>query len=305
MNILITGATGFIGSNLVEKLQTLDHKLYLLKRSSSNTSRLSNLQKNVSFLSIDSYDDLPKIFDNYHFDAIMHLATYYVKNEKSLEEIETMNTANVTLPSLLLNLAVKNGVSAFINTGTCFEYKPTKKNLTETDLLEPYNYYAATKTAFEQILKYYAKDNLRALTLKLFFPYGEKDNEKLIPLLVKSFINKQSFHLTKGEQRLGFTYVKDIVDAYISALAFITSGNYKKYEIFNIGSANTHSPREIVEELEKISKKKIDILFDAPYSKNEIMYMACDPEKAKKILGWQPQTDLLKGLKKVYAFYKG
>ena len=303
MNILITGSTGFIGSNLVEKLQVFDHKLYLLKRSSPSISRLENLQKNVSFLSIDSYSDLPKIFEKYHFDIIMHLATYYIRNEKSLGDKETMNATNITFPSLLLNLAVKNGVKAFINTGTCFEYKPSTKKLVETDLLEPYNYYAATKIAFEKILKYYAKSDFRALTLKLFFPYGEKDNEKLIPLLIKSFIHSKSFNLTKGEQRLNFTYVGDIINAYIKALAFITSDDYKKYEVFNVGSANTYSPKEIVGMLEKISKRKIDILFDTPYPKNEIMYMVCNSEKAKKILGWQPQTNLFEGLKKVYAFY--
>jgi UDP-glucose 4-epimerase len=303
MNILMTGSTGFIGSNLVEKLQNLNHKLYLLNRSSSNLSRLPNLNKNVLLMPFDSHDDLAKIFEENNFDVIIHLATHYLKNEKDWKDIKTMNDVNINFPSLLLGLAVKRGLKAFLNTGTCFEYDPSVNTLTENDLLKPYNYYASTKIAFEEILKYHANNGLRASTLKLFFPYGEKDNEKLIPLLIKSIIVNKSINLTKGEQRLGFTYIGDIVNAYLKALTFIISDDYKKYEVFNIGSADAYSPREIVKMLKRINNNITNVSFDAPYPKNEIMHMVCNPEKAKNILGWQPQTDLFEGLKKVYSFY--
>ena len=130
------------------------------------------------------------------------------------------------------------------------------------------------------------------------------DNKKVIPLIIKSIITNTPLELTYGEQKLGFTYVEDIIDAYLQAINFIAKDKLKSYEVFNIGANNTYQLKEIVGHLEKISGKKSLISFSKPYPPNEIMHISCNFEKAKKILNWFPKTDIIEGLTKTYQYYQ-
>lgn len=304
MNILITGGTGFIGSHLVNRLVFTKHKIYVLKRPSSNLSRIATFKAKIHLLTADSGKDLDNIFKRQHFDAIIHLAGKYFKHHQSWRDVQEMNDSNINFPSTLLDLAIKHGVKYFINTGTCFEYAPSKRLLNENSPLLPYNYYAATKVAFEQILKYQtSKSNLKSATLKLFYAYGPKDNQKVIQLMVNSLLSKTHTKFTYGQQLLNFTHVEDIVDAYIKSLEYLERKSTKKYESFNIGTDEVISIKKIGSILEKISDSPKTLSFSMPYPPDEIMYIATSFAKAKKILKWSPKTDIIKGLKNTYLYY--
>lgn len=252
----------------------------------------------------DSTDDLPTIFLKNNFDTVIHLATAYIKTEQVWKDILAMNYVNISFPSVLLELASLHHVKAFINTGSCAEYKAIKRKINESDALEPNNYYAATKVAFERVLQYYSSSNkLRAITLKLFYPYGEEDNKKIIPLLIQSAINNKILYTTAGEQQLSFTYVEDIIDAYAGAIDFVRRKKDNHYQCFNIGTDKTYSINEIRQIIEKVSGKKTQVSQSLPYPPNEIMYMACDYRKAKELFSWKPKTDIREGLRKTYLYY--
>lgn len=285
MNILITGATGFIGSKLVEKLLTQNHKLIVLKRFPSNS------------------DD---IFKKNKIDVIIHLAAKYFKYEDD-EDIKEMISTNVLFPSILLEKAKKYKIKYFINTGSCFEYGLSKKKIKETGFLEPFNFYAATKIAFEQILKYYCqKKYIKAVSLKLFFPYGENDHRsKLISSIIFSLLNKRVVNLTKGGQQLDFTYVDDIVEAYLKSLNLVASAKSPSYSFFNIGYGKAISVKKVVEILTKIhGDSNLIKLGKIPYNKREIMFMEADNKKARETLGWKPNYDIMKGLTRTYNYFK-
>lgn len=286
MNILLTGATGFIGSKLVVKLTEQNHNLVLFKRSSNN---------------------LDILFEKNKIDAIVHLATKYVKHENTEKELSEMISTNITFPTLLLEKVKKYRVKYFVNTGTCFEYRPSKTMIKETDLLDPFNFYAATKLAFEQILKYYCqKKYIKAITLKLFFPYGENDhNYKLIPSLINAFLRKKEIKITDGKQQLDFTYVDDIAVAYVKSLEYIEKTYSKDYSVFNIGSGQAILIKKIVEILKKLNGSKNKIKFDEiPSNRREIMFMEADNRKARDVLGWSPKYDVEKGLSQTYNYSK-
>lgn len=303
MNILITGGTGFIGSHLLHRLVYLKHNVSVIKSPNSDISRIQNILSNINTFDVVDDSDLESVFAKNGFDAVIHLATRYIKHAKEIKDIRSMNQSNITFPSILLELVAKHNVKSFINTGTCFEYKLSDKKISEEQDINPYNYYAATKLAFENILKYYVKEkNIDVLTLRLFYPYGEKDNKKIIPLVIDSLIKDQALEITYGEQKLNFTYVDDIVDAYISALSFITSKTYSGYELINIGTENVYSIKEVVDILSRIAGKQSNIKLIKPYPENEIMYMACNYAKAKRLLNWTPKTSIIEGLKKTYLF---
>ncbi len=304
MNILLTGATGFVGSHLLHHLLSEHHNVTILKRSTSDIWRIKDTIHTISSVDIDNEKDLSEVFSNHHIDAVIHTATLYIKRESSPEELRSMNEANITFPTLLLDAAVKNDVKYFINTGTCFEYALTEKPVSETSPAEAYNYYAATKIAFETILSYYAKMHpIHAATLKLFYPYGEKDNKKIVPLILQTYAHDRQLTISKGEQKLDFTFVGDIVKAYSNALSYLSSESYSGYTTFNIGAGKSTQIKVLVSHIEQISGKKGFVNCMNPYPPHDIMHLEADASKAHKVLGWRATTSIEEGLKKTYNYY--
>ena len=305
MNILITGGTGFIGSYLTRRLHKINHKIILIKRSFSDTWRIDDIMDKLITYDLDKIVDLENIFSKNKIDLIIHLAGLHIRHHSATKEIEEMNNVNINFPTKLLDIATRFQVKGFINTGTFSEYKLTIKPASEKDKIEPYNYYSATKSVFENLLKFYTvNSNLRGVSLRLFSPYGEKDNNRIIPLIIKSFISGKELNLTKGEQRLSFTYVDDIIDAYIKSIDFMFSDKYKHYEEFNIGATESDSIKKIIKIIEKISHKKNKIKLGVlPYHKHELMFGLCNNYKARRLLHWQSKVSIMEGLKKTYNYY--
>ncbi|HLD60846.1 MAG TPA: NAD-dependent epimerase/dehydratase family protein, partial [Patescibacteria group bacterium] len=137
--------------------------------------------------------------------------------------------------------------------------------------------------------------------LRLFGPYGPDDNDKLVTFLVKSLRAHTPLTLTPGEQQWNFTYVGDIVEAFMKAIEFVSQPDGSS-EVFNIGATETHSIKEVVETLEAVSGEHTEVSYTKPYPPNEIFYVNCDGLKAKQVLGWEARTSLRDGLRATWEF---
>lgn len=300
--ILLTGATGFIGSHLLEALLDQDHKVVILKRSTSSLWRIEHLTPKVKSYDIEE-SSLEAIFLDQQVDIVVHLATLYRKFDKG-QEVGQMVQANVSFPTELVELSVRHGVKGFINTGTFFEYDCSKLPVDENALMQPFNLYAKTKVAFEAILKTYSKQ-LAINTFRLFSPFGEKDNQKLVPMIINKAINGESVELSEGLQKIDLIYVKDLVQAYIKAIDRFTSISFKtEYEVFNLGSGVALSIRDVVSVVEDALGKTIDKKWGEA-SEVDIPIAFSDNSKAFNILGWTPKTSIHEGLKHTIMYYKG
>lgn len=300
MKILLTGAAGFIGSHLLHELIKNGHEVTILLRKSSDTWRITSVLKKTHRI---EETELEHYFSSNKPDTVFHFATYYVKTHKP-DDVSKMVDSNIRLPSIILELAHQFGTKNFINIGTCFEYSQSLKKISENTPTDPYNLYASTKVAFEKILEFYAsQEKMRAITLRLFYPYGEKDNVKVIPLMVKSLLSNEKIVISKGEQNLDYLYVGDIVEACMKSLEFINSDKYKQYEIFNIGEGKAKQLKQIADILNKLHGKEL-IFCEREYPENDIMNMVADISKANKILNWQPNTSIETGLQNVLEYYK-
>lgn len=305
MKILLTGANGFIGSHLVAELLDHGHELIALKRRSSYLNRIKQYTSVIRFYNYEDPEALIKVFDN-KIDIIIHLAGVYIKHDASSEDIHRINSFNIDTASQLAYLASKTGVKGFINTGTFFEYNLYgTEPLSETSPRIPFNYYAASKIAFAEVLKYLSNtSDLKAITLKLFSPYGEMDNEKIIPLIIKSAITQNTLQLQDSTQKLSFTYVGDIVDAYMKAIAYIEKKKFA-YQDFNIGSNRAHAIQEVIDLVSEITKKDLSVQLNrAKFNQSATICTQCNNAKAKKELRWEPKTNLKTGLEKTYEYYK-
>ena len=295
--VLVTGLTGFVGSHLLERLIGEGYKVVGIKSQDFKTWRIEKLKDKVLWYG-SSQSQIDKAFRENQVRAVMHLATKYVKSNESKEEVEQMIETNLKLGMNLVEACLKYKTKQLVNTGSFFEYKLKKGKIKEGDEKRPYNLYAGFKSAWSQVLKFYAyQGKLAVVDMKLFAPFGEKDNDKLMQFLIKALKTGKKIKFSGGEQRWNFTYVTDIVSALMLGLKEVNG-----YQEYCVGYERAVSIRQVVKILEKVSGKRLKIKWgEKPYVKNEIMYVNCDNAKLRR-LGWKPKFKLESGLRRTYNY---
>lgn len=289
MNVLLTGATGFLGSHLLPELIREGYKVIIFKRSFSDVWRIKSYFSQIKRYDIDKMD-IEKVFQDNRIDIIIHLATDY--GRKNYNNLIEMLEPNIKLPSQLLNLGVKYGVKAFINTDT------------STD--SQYTLYSAMKKAFVEIAKFFtANYEIKFVNVILEYMYGERDdNSKFISFLIENILKDKEMKATKGEQKRDFIYVKDVVSAYLAVLDNIVNFS-ENYMEFNIGTGQSVSLKDFAKIVEKITDKRATVEWGAiVYRKNEIFDSKADISIARRLLNWQPKTSLEEGLRNTINWYK-
>lgn len=317
LKALVTGGTGFIGSNLVRELVEKNWEVYVLirKNSSLGYKRL----KNVKYIKYVYAEDL---FNHYNktqveiltentavnnllpqFDVCFHLASYGV--DYSQQDIDKIIDGNIKFTLDVLNFCKENGTKKIINTGSCFEYGINEKErLNEKHNINPQSLYGSAKASTVIMANAYAKKyDIPLITVRPFGIFGENEGiHKLIPQIIKSIILNENMKMTLGEQIRDYIYIKDLTDAYI-ALALM---DVPIYEVYNVCSGKNVEIKEIVQMLSNLTNTNINIFdFGAiPYRKNEVMYFVGDNTKIKTYTGWQPKYTLEDGLKRTHVWYK-
>ena len=325
--VLITGAAGFIGSHLTQRLIQEGFEVGIIKRENSDVWRIKDLLDEIMTYDVDLRDtqEVSKAVSHFKPDVIFHLATYYAV-EHQPQEIPLMVDTNVLGTVNLLEASKESMTKLFVNTSSCFVYKKpflrkksfTKKNkaiqddkesenkLRENDDLSPLNLYALTKIQAEQACSFYAENyGLKTITFRLFPPYGPADHEgRLIPYVIKNLLEWEKLKMTTGMQRWDFVYVDDIVDAYFKLLSVTELP--QKHEIFNIGTGDAVSVREVVTRIKEIVGSKLEPDWGAiPHRKNEVWFTCADISKTETFLSWQPEIQILgEGLKLTVEWYK-
>lgn len=219
-HVLLTGATGFLGSHLLEALLTQGYQVTILKRTTSDTWRIQHLLGQVSTFDIDVVP-LEEAFKAGNVNTCIHVACSYGRNSEPANRIiET----NVVFGVALLECCIKFGVKAFINTDTFFNSKNLSGHLNE---------YSLSKRQFCEWLSSYSS-RMSIINLKLQHVYGPKDGpNKFVSWLIQSIKNEVArIPLTDGSQNRDFIYVKDVVCAYLKVLEVDhQSAAFKEYDV--------------------------------------------------------------------------
>lgn len=280
MQILLTGASGFLGSHLLKKLIELDFSVLCLKRKSSDLIRLKGVEGQVSWLNIEDID-IDHMFSKTQVDCIIHCATDY--GRKQVDPLNTIET-NLILPLKLLHASSKHNLSAFINTDTILDKR--------------INHYSLSKNQFVDWLKTYS-DKTTIVNVALEHFYGPQDDKsKFSSFIINELMDNQdkSLDLTEGLQNRDFIYIDDVVDAFVSVLGNVEKFSNSFYH-FEVGTNKPTTIREFVELVKKLCKNdKTTLNFGAlPYRKDEIMQSHADTAGLRS-LGWEPIIGLSKGL---------
>jgi len=287
--ILITGGTGFLGSNLINNLSKSNNfTFYLLCRKQSVFDRINKYSlKKIKIFKIENIN-LDKIFKTYKFDAVVHCATNYGLQKKTISEVIQ---PNLILPMQLLDLAKNYKVKTFLNTDTVLN-----KNVSN---------YSLSKYHFLEWLKLFSKD-FYCTNIKIEHFFGPKDDDtKFVISIIKSFLNKSKIiKLTKGNQKRDFVYIDDVVSA-IKKILLYSLKQKKGYDVFEIGTGTSISIKKIVILIKKLCDNKITKLGfgKVPMRKNESLDVRLNLKKLSK-LNWKPMYNLEESLKKTINYYK-
>lgn len=282
-NILITGASGFLGLNLIKILPQEKYNIIIVSRN-SNKKVFQNKYFNKLRVINNSIKDLEKIKIKLHIDGIIHLATCYGRNGENKENI--YNT-NYTLPISIYETFKGENLKFFINADTYFN--------SSTNFPIGLNHYVNSKKKLIQKLNR-KNTNTKVVNCIIHHMYGENDSaEKFIPYLVDNFKKDQTINLTKGNQKKDFIHVKDVAEAFKLILNNSIKSN-ENNEVFEIGSGKPYSIRYIAYSLRKILKSNSKVNFGILKNRvNEKIIEKADNKNLKKI-GWKQKITLLEGL---------
>lgn len=314
MRILVTGGAGFIGSHLVEKLLSDGHQVDNLDNFNDFYNpeiKRDNVYKCNSFsgyrlLEGDIRDCrfLTGIFDEREYDLVIHLAAM-AGVRPSLQQPLLYSEVNINGTQNLLEECRRKGIRKFVFASSSSVYGNSRSlPFKETDNVDhPISPYAATKKAAELICHtYHHLYEISLICLRFFTVYGPRQRPDLA-------IHKFTDQISRGEtlQLFGdgttardYTYIDDIINGVTGAIEYINK--YHCFEVINLGESQTISLLEMVKIISDEMGRKVEREF-LPMQPGDVMRTFADISKAKKMIGYDPQTDFRSGIRKFLNWY--
>jgi nucleoside-diphosphate-sugar epimerase len=307
-NYLVTGAAGFIGSRVTEMLIDQGHTVTGVDNMNDaydvrmKEYRLRKLQAlpGFTFQKLDisnraAVETLPV------YEAIINLAARAGVRD-SIENPWAFMESNLTGTLNLLEMARQRGIKKFIQASTAGIYGanpplPTPETAESDHPLQPY---AASKKSAEVLChSYYFMHGLDITVVRYFTVYGPAGRPDMVMFRFAKWISEgQPVHLYgTGEQSRGFTYLDDIARGTILALKPMG------FEIINLGGHETITINQMITMLEELTGKKAQLM-NHPAHKADILANWADISKAKRLLGWEPQMELVEGMNHLVEWYR-
>lgn len=292
---LVTGATGFIGKHLCKRLMLDGWDVHAIVRPSSDISILERFMAVPGYIHYHCYDGKSDAIVNCISEVrptvVFHLASLFL-SQHSFKDIYPLIESNIIFSSHLVEAMVQNEIYNLVNIGTSWQHYHNED-------YNPVCLYAATKQAFENILKFYQETSpLKVITLKLFDTYGpDDDRPKLFNLLQHIAMNNTVLDMSPGEQLLDIVYIDDVEDSLLLAAKRLCADACKKNEVFAVSSGKHYSLKEVVEIFEEVTKLKLKINWGGrTYRDREVM---TPWEKGMPLPGWSPKITLYDGIAKL------
>lgn len=284
MNILVTGATGFIGTNLTRELRK-QHKLFILGQFEGDPEKLG-------LPGIIMTDDIQRLADyikENQIEGIIHLASLYL-TVHTPEQVKDLVSSNVYFGTAALEAASLAGcVKWFLNTGSIWQNYNTKG--TEYN---PVNLYAATKQAFIDMAKYYSDVfGIKFCTLKLCDTYGPNDTRKKLFKLFKDYSESgEVLKMSPGEQKIDLIYITDIIAGF-TRLAELLASDAELADEYVLTSGRQIPLKELAQLFCEVSGRSLNIEWGGrPYRDREVMV----PWRGTPVPGWEANIKVEKGI---------
>lgn len=297
MNIIITGAYGFLGSHVVRQCAKFGFTPIVLERSESNKAKLENLD----FISLQYHNlddnNLIESLNEYNPEGFIHIAW------KGIDNLSRNNQDQITynLPFAIKTIELANAVGCrqWIGIGSLSEYGKTTERVNENHCPHPLSLYAKSKLAACWASSALCQSfNMKWAWIRIGSIFGPGDADHwLIPYVINSLLKGIAPKLTPSEQIWDYLYVDDAAEAILNVMQIQAEG------IFNLGSGVEITIKELIEliisKLQFSPKPQFGAL---PYSPEQIMYMVADISKITKVTKWKPAVTLSQGIENTVSF---
>ena len=301
--ILITGPSGFIGSQITRKLLKKNNNVHIIIRKSSNIWRINDIINQTKYHEVDitNKSRLINIVSKIKPYKIFHLATYGAYSYQN--ELDKIKHNILDGTSNLLEACLQNDFKIFINTGSNSEYGFSKKKMEESDLLKPNSYYGIFKAASTMLCNKIALEkNKNIITLRPFHVYGPyEEKTRLIPVLINSLLKNKCPPLVSPKISRDMIYIDDVVDFYLK----ISNKHDLKGQVFNIGSGKSYTIEKIFYKINQIIKSDVIPKWSTMRDRSwDQEIWISNMNKSKKILNFRNKVSLERGIKKTIKWIK-
>ena len=303
MNILVTGGAGYIGSAIAQALIKAGHSVTVYD--SLVTGHRGAVPENAWFIQADLSDShaLAKTLTDQKFDGMIHCAAFIEAGE-SMKDPGRFYNNNLINSLALIETAVRAGVKRFVLSSTAAVYQSSDEPLTEESHLGPTNVYGHTKLMVEQVLDWYCKiHGLHFAALRYFNAAGalpgrgeaHQPESHLIPLILRVPLGEREaaqiygtdYPTPDGTCIRDYIHISDLVSAHLLALDGLGE---RDRLIYNLGSGNGYSVREVIETARQVTEHPIPIN-ELPRRPGDSARLVASSEKIKRELGWKPEHD--------------
>lgn len=296
--ILLTGATGFIGSHLAEDLSLNNYRVIALIRNSSNLWRCKGFESdNLVYVYLNT-PNLADEIQKYNPTALIHSAWGGV----SMNARNDWNTQveNIVFSVQAYTLAHELGIKKIISLGSQAEYGNFNCRVNENAACDPVTAYGASKLATLEIFKSFCElYSINWFWFRLFSLYGTRENsEWLISSAVNNMYHNKPMDMTACEQRYDYLYIKDFTKAIIQVLKTESESG-----IFNLSSNSSIKLKELIEKIRMLVNPDAILNFGAlPYRSNQVMQMEGDSTKFNKQFNFAIKSGFDANMKEVINY---
>jgi len=317
MNILVTGGAGYIGSATAEALLKTGHSVTVYD--SLVTGHRVAVPQGAQFVhaNLDDTHSLAEVLTANKFDAIMHFAAFIEAGE-SMKDPGKFFRNNFTNSLQLMEVAIQTGVKRFVFSSTAAVYQSSDEPLTEESPINPTNVYGHTKLMTEQALEWYRSIyGLHFAALRYFNACGalpgrgeaHQPESHLIPRVLQIALGQvesaaiygTDYSTPDGTCIRDYIHIADLVSAHILALGALDS---RDKMIYNIGSGNGFSVREVIETARKVTGHAIPAV-ESPRRPGDSARLVASPKKIMSELGWKPEhTNMQEILSSAWEWHK-
>jgi nucleoside-diphosphate-sugar epimerase len=294
--VLVTGATGFVGANLVHGLLRQGHEVGVLAKKESDTWRLAEVSSRLRWFhaGLESTTGLGETLSKFRPQWIFHLAAHgaysWQRDTAAILRTNVLGTAN------LLDACLTTGFEAFVNTGSSSEYGFKDHPPKEGETLEPAGPYAVAKAAATMYCTQAGRSSgARIATLRLYSVYGPwEEPRRFIPQLVARGLEGVLPPLASRGTARDYVYVNDVIAAYLT----VVRGNFEPGAVFNVGTGH----QTTLEQAVGIARRVLGIAVEPAWGSMadrswDTSTWVADSTRLQEQLGWRPETDLEQGLR--------
>ena len=298
MNIVLTGATGFIGSHLARRLLVAGHRVTAVVRPSSDYWRIRDLLPSLTVLEGDlsAPSALRGAVASAQPDLLIHLAW---RGQMLTPAADNFAALGSSLE--LMRLMPEVGCRRIMVAGTCFEYAPSRDELTEESPTGPHDLYGAAKHALFLVGSHFARlAKIELVWPRIFYVYGpHEDPRRLVSSVIVALLNDQPAPTTRGEQVRDYLHVADVADALGAIAESGVSG------AVNVASGTAVTVAQVVAQIGRLLGKPGLLRLGAlPYREVEPMVIRAGTRRLREEVSWKPRFNLVGGLTDTIGWWK-